>query len=62
MCDNRRLEPLPDWMVGSIIPIRCIPPLGIHERCEHDRERPAPTIRDLEETIRQGLWMECEAQ
>jgi hypothetical protein len=30
-----------------MIPIRCLPPFGVHERCEHDPDHPAPTFRAL---------------
>lgn len=51
MCRDHYLEPLPQWMEDEwekhFIPIRCLPPLGVHERCEHDPKRIEPSFNNL---------------
>ena len=41
----------PGWE-SHMIPKRCLPPLGVHEWCEHDPAHPEPTFRGL--TDRRG--------
>lgn len=47
MCRDHQLEPLPQWLEKHLIPTRCLPPLGIHERCEHDPNRVEPSFNNL---------------
>ena len=36
MCDQHEMRPLPDWLEEKLLAGRCLPVLGVHERCEHD--------------------------
>lgn len=47
--DSRAIRPLPNWMTESMVMTRCLPPLGVHERCEHDPDYPPVSFRDLGE-------------
>lgn len=52
MCRDHQMEDLPQWAVDKLekycIPIiRCLPPLGIHERCEHDPTHVQPSFKNL---------------
>lgn len=51
MCYNHELRSLeeilgPDWE-EKLLPIRCLPALGVHERCEHDPKHPPPSFKGL---------------
>lgn len=53
MCDNHAMRDLveilgDDWE-SNLLPIRCLPPLGVHEWCEHDTEHPPPSFRNQRE-------------
>ena len=41
MCGDHEMLPLPEWLQELIVPVRCMPAIGIHEGCEHDREQPS---------------------
>ena len=51
MCRDHQIEPLPHWLGDKleeyVIPIQCLPPLGIHERCEHDPNHVEPSFNNL---------------
>lgn len=51
MCYDHELRPLeeilgPDWE-EKLLPVRCLPALGIHERCEHDPKHPPPSFKGM---------------
>jgi hypothetical protein len=53
MCYNHEQRDLCDIFTDEelnriLIPIRCLPPLGVHEHCEHDPKHREPTFKDLE--------------
>jgi hypothetical protein len=45
--DQRLLQELPDWLIEQLNPVRCLPPLGVHEWCEHDPSHPPPSFQGL---------------
>lgn len=59
MCyDEHFISDPPPWMIdrltemeqnGMFQLIRCLPPLGIHEHCEH--VRPEPSFKNLNEVL-----------
>lgn len=53
MDDQHVLRALPEWMVENLInPVRCLPPLGVHEWCEHDPNHPPPDFSGLVYEVR----------
>lgn len=61
MCHDHEYRELPPELAarvekmisdGMLVIGRCLPPLGIHEWCEHDPVHPPPVFRDLGEVIR----------
>lgn len=45
--DQRLFQELSEWLIEQLIPVRCLPPLGVHERCEHDPNHPLPSFQGL---------------
>lgn len=50
MCQDHEMLPLPDWVKDMVMPIRCLPALGVHERCEHDPDYREPTFQEVQWT------------
>jgi hypothetical protein len=49
MCNEPTTVPadILDAYAAIVIPTKCLPFLGIHERCDHDPATPPPTFAQL---------------